>query len=140
MTDQVEPAIADTDGPAALPRRNGELVFDAPWESRAFAIAVGLTGEMYDWEEFRTELIKRIGEWEAAHDSAQEGWSYYDRWLLTLETMLLERGAISRGELAQRMELIADAEAHEHDDAHSHGDSRSHGHSHEHDHAHEHER
>ena len=29
---------------ASLPRDNGELVFDAPWQARALAIAVALTG------------------------------------------------------------------------------------------------
>ena len=31
---------ADRDSPAAIPRRNGEPVFNEPWESRVFAIAV----------------------------------------------------------------------------------------------------
>ena len=33
---------AEAEGPAAPPRANGELVFEAPWESRAFGIAIAL--------------------------------------------------------------------------------------------------
>ena len=35
--------IANMEGSAALPRKNGELVFEAPWEGRAFGIAVALS-------------------------------------------------------------------------------------------------
>ena len=34
--ERVEP---DAHGPLAPPRRNGELVFEAPWETRAFGLA-----------------------------------------------------------------------------------------------------
>ena len=35
------PAL-DSDGPAAPPRRNGELAFEAPWESRLFGVTMAL--------------------------------------------------------------------------------------------------
>ena len=36
-------AELDRDGPAAPPRRNGELVFAAPWERRLFGVTMALT-------------------------------------------------------------------------------------------------
>jgi nitrile hydratase accessory protein len=114
-------AIADAEGPGALPRKNGELVFDAPWESRAFALAVALSGELYDWEEFRGELIAEIARWEAERGSAEDEWSYYERWLASLETVLVARGTISPGELGERVERVAHDQAHEHDHEHDHG-------------------
>ena len=39
---EVDPRIANLDSSAALPRKNGELVFKAPWEGRAFGMAVVL--------------------------------------------------------------------------------------------------
>jgi hypothetical protein len=49
---------ADANGPAAIPRRNGEPVFDEPWESRVFGMAVGLCERgFYVWDEFRERLI-----------------------------------------------------------------------------------
>lgn len=113
-------AIADAEGPVAMPRKNGELVFEAPWESRAFAIAVALSGELYDWEEFRSELIAEIGRWEEQHSGAEDEWSYYERWLASLETVLVARGVISPGELGERVERVAHEAAHEHDHEHPH--------------------
>ena len=38
----VDREVASLEGTAALPRRNGELVFEAPWQGRAFGMAVVL--------------------------------------------------------------------------------------------------
>lgn len=112
-------ADADASGPAALPRRNGELVFEAPWESRAFGVAVALTGDQsFEWEEFRQRLIGEIGVWE--RDPARSEWSYYERWLAALERLLLEQGVLSAGELEARMSLIEQAALHEHEHEHDH--------------------
>ena len=55
-----DPAVADLDAPAAPPRSNGELVFEEPWESRAFGIAVALhDAGVLDFEMFRARLIER---------------------------------------------------------------------------------
>ena len=43
MTPEIERAVTDISGDSALPRNNGELVFESPWEGRAFSVAVGLT-------------------------------------------------------------------------------------------------
>ena len=40
MTNALPDEVAFMEGVAALPRDNGELVFAAPWEGRAFALAV----------------------------------------------------------------------------------------------------
>ena len=37
-----DPRLANMDEQMALPRQNGELVFAAPWEARAFGLAVAL--------------------------------------------------------------------------------------------------
>ena len=39
---KAERLVADMGGTAALPRKNGELVFEAPWESQAFGMAIAL--------------------------------------------------------------------------------------------------
>jgi nitrile hydratase accessory protein len=120
----------DVQGPEALPRSNGELVFEAPWETRAFGLAVGLGREgVYEWEDFRARLIAEIGAWEAKHptavdDAERAGWNYYDHWLGSLERVLLDGDLISAGELEDRVERIAHEEAHEHD--HDHPGSHSH--------------
>ncbi len=42
---------------AILPRDNGELVFEAPWQARALVIAVALTEKLgLPWDAFRRRL------------------------------------------------------------------------------------
>jgi hypothetical protein len=45
-----------------MPRRNGELVFDAPWQSTVFALAAAVVEHTFggDREPFRRQLIKAI--------------------------------------------------------------------------------
>jgi nitrile hydratase accessory protein len=87
------------DGPSALPRKNGELVFEAPWEGRAFGMAVALSDErLYRWDEFRARLIEEI----ATADAANARSTYYERWLAALERLLTRCGVITRAELDLR--------------------------------------
>ena len=103
----VEDAVAYMPGTAALPRRNGELVFDAPWESRAFGLAVGLSqAGIYTWDEFREQLIAEIAAWEAAGRPAQE-WSYYERWLAALESILEAKGIAGDADIDAVMDELA---------------------------------
>lgn len=45
------------EGPDSPPRSNGELVFEAPWQGRAFGICLALLErEGLGWEDFRPYL------------------------------------------------------------------------------------
>jgi nitrile hydratase accessory protein len=93
------PARLDIEGPAAPPRRNGTLVFAAPWESRAFALAIALSeGGLWPWNAFRDRLIEAIAGWHRGERGAG-AWCYYERWVSALEAMLIERGLLTRSEL-----------------------------------------
>ncbi len=86
-------------GDAALPRANGELVFQAPWEGRAFGMATALVDDgAYAFEEFRQSLIAHIGEAE----QRDEPFDYYTNWLAAFERLLAEKGLVSAEELAER--------------------------------------
>jgi nitrile hydratase accessory protein len=115
--------VADMPGTTALPRRNGELVFHEPWESRAFGLAVTASeAGAYEWEEFRQGLIAEIGAWEAEHgrDHDEGGdWRYYERWLASFERLLAEKGLVSADELGRRMDELEHEDDHRHD--HDHG-------------------
>ena len=51
----------------APPTENGELVFEAPWEARVFALAHHLCDAgLYNWDDFRDALIAEIAQWDAA--------------------------------------------------------------------------
>jgi len=92
MTVRVDAAVTAMTGPAAPPRRNGELVFEAPWQGRVFGAAVGVVERLgLEWKAFQHRLIAEI----AAHPEAP----YYDCWVATLERLVLDSGAVTAAEL-----------------------------------------
>ena len=67
----------------SLPRDNGELVFDAPWQARALAIAVALVDTLgLPWDAFRQRLMDEV-----ATDPARP---YYESWSAALESMVID--------------------------------------------------
>ncbi|HUB38010.1 MAG TPA: nitrile hydratase accessory protein [Streptosporangiaceae bacterium] len=113
-------APLDIDGPAAPPRSNGELVFAEPWESRAFGMAVSLSGAgAFTWADFQAALIARIEAWQTASGEGGQ-WNYYQLWLAALEDVLVSRSAVSAGEVSARAEALAHRPA-GHDHAGDHG-------------------
>lgn len=115
---KAERLVADMGGTAALPRKNGELVFEAPWESQAFGMAIALYERgHYDWEEFRGRLISEIGDWERSEEYEREVWDYYRHWLASFEALVKDRGLLSEEEIVERTsEFVAGAR----DDDHHH--------------------
>ena len=100
-------AVASMEGAAALPRKNGELVFEAPWEGRAFGMAVALgEARLYEWEEFRQGLIAEIAASEAHGEEAR----YYEQWLVAFERLLAEKGLLRPDEIEQRTAEFASGE------------------------------
>jgi len=100
---EVKQLISNMDGHAALPRKNGELVFQSPWESKTFGMAIALhKNGLYDWEDFRNLLIQKIKEWQSKPTANRREWNYYERWISALEELLVNKGIITRKELAQR--------------------------------------
>jgi len=64
-----------------VPRRNGELAFDAPWQSRVFGLAAAVAEHAYagDWEPFRRQLITAI--------AAEPDRPYWESWTAALEAL-----------------------------------------------------
>ena len=107
MRTVAEQIAADLASPAAIPRRNGEPVFNEPWESRAFGMAVALCeGGPYSWDEFRDRLIAEI----TAADARGDHTSYYERFLGALSQLLEAKGLCPADEIERRMIAVADAE------------------------------
>jgi nitrile hydratase accessory protein len=110
------------DGPAAPPRANGELLFAAPWESRAFGMAVSLyDAGAFAWPDFQAALIARIAEWEA--HPGDRPWNYYQHWLGALEDLLARDASVLAREVTERAEALASRPAghdHDHDEPHDH--------------------
>ncbi len=98
MTHEADPMLSQMEGQAALPRKNGELVFDAPWEGRAFGMAVALRdAAFFEWSDFRDRLIAEVARAQERLPSS----TYYEQWLAALECLAVERGLITSEELNQ---------------------------------------
>ena len=90
--------LAALQGTSAVPRRNGELVFDAPWQGRVFGMAVALSEQgLFAWEEFRQALIREV----AAAEARGGDFRYYDVWLAAFERVLAGRGVLNAAELEE---------------------------------------
>lgn len=115
MTSKPDPQAAQMEGVEALPRKNGELVFEALWEGRVFGMAVGLNDQgVYPWREFRDQLVAEI----AAADQRGTPSSYYERFLNAFEKLAIARGLVDGEELDAKMRELAmagDGEDHDHD-------------------------
>ncbi len=92
--------ITDMQSEMALPRQNGELVFATPWEARAFGLAVALQESgVYEWREFSAVLAAEIARSEQAGIIS----TYYERWLSSLEELLIVNGLVTLSEISDRM-------------------------------------
>jgi nitrile hydratase len=80
-----------------IPREAEEVPFHADWERRVFALllALGYTG-LFNIDEIR-HAIERVPP--AEYLSA----GYYGRWARAIETLLIEKGAVSRSEFEARL-------------------------------------
>ena len=110
MTQSPDTRISNMGGDVDLPRKNGELVFEAPWEGRAFGLAVALRDSgHYHWWDFRERLIAEIASAEQGDGSS----SYYERWLASLEKLVIAQGLINRKELDQRTVEYSSGQGHD---------------------------
>ena len=118
METSLDHRIADMDEQVALPCQNGELVFAAPWEARAFGLAVALNERgMYEWRDFSQGLAMET----ASADRYGLLSSYYERWLATLEKLAIAKGLVTPEEIEARATEYASGA---HDDHGYHDDHR----------------
>lgn len=97
--------LGGMDGLGPLEIELNEPVFHADWERRMFALMIStFGGGNFNVDEFR-HAIERM---DPAHYLAT---SYYEHWLHSVETLLIEKGVVSRAELAARQAEIAKAAA-----------------------------
>lgn len=108
-----EQRVEDLGDDLAVPRKNGELVFEAPWEGRVFGMAVAMNDDQcYTWDAFRDRLASEI----AAAEEHGDGSPYYERWLASFERLLLDTGVLTAEELDARTAEFATGifDEHEH--------------------------
>jgi len=82
---------------AAASKLDPERTFSAPWEVRAFAIAVKLSESGgFKWVEFRERLMEEVARSDASQstDSAETVDHYYEHFLRALERVIQEKGIV----------------------------------------------
>ena len=90
------------DGFGPVVREQNEPVFHADWEGRVYAIAAAaMRAAQINIDEFR-HAIERIA---PARYLAS---SYYERWLAAVETLLVERGVVTREEILAKQDGAID--------------------------------
>jgi nitrile hydratase accessory protein len=76
-----------------LPRDNGELVFEEPWQGRALGMAVVVLERTdLSWEDFRAHLVAAIAA--RPHGDESAATAYYAAWIAALESLLAQHGLL----------------------------------------------
>lgn len=104
-------ADMELQGDIAPPMANGEIVFEAPWQSRTFGMARALCeAGIFSWDSFRQALIAQIGD-----DTGEGEYRYFDHFLSALVQVLEQRQICDPSELEiLTHELAARPHGHDH--------------------------
>jgi len=83
--------------------------FAEPWQARAFAVAVLASRQgCFTWSEWTRALGRELqGGSDAAPQTTEAG--YFDCWLSALQSLLIGKGLIGRGEFLARKDAWEDA-------------------------------
>ena len=145
-SDRADDAPSDIGDDAATP--DDPPTFEAPWQARAFALAVALTDEYeadaLSWDEFQSRLVEEV---DADREEGDPETIYYRQWLAALERLLVDQNVLEPGELLARIDAfeVGDRDAHEfvEGDPHAHADrlpeGRAEGSHHHHENHHDHD-
>ena len=104
------------------PMANGEVIFEAPWQGRIFAIAVVLNDQgIFVWSEFQQSLIDTIA---LSNNEMEPGpqktsYQYFDHFQKALESLLVTKGIVLSQALEEREQAFA-ARPGGHDHLHAH--------------------
>ena len=90
--------LLDVEGVAAPPRRNGQLVFEAPWQSRVFGLCAAIVETCFfgDREPFRRQLIAAI--------AAAPERPYWDSWTIALQQLVVETGVLDASSIERHLD------------------------------------
>ncbi|HVA78673.1 MAG TPA: nitrile hydratase accessory protein [Candidatus Binataceae bacterium] len=84
----------------------GGEIFTAPWEARAFALALALSeAGLFSWDEFRARLIAEIGASDRIRerDGTSNHGTYYQHFLRALERTVADKGIASVAEITRKL-------------------------------------
>jgi nitrile hydratase accessory protein len=85
-----------------------EVTFSAPWEARAFALALALAERnCFVWDEFRDRLIAEIAKADTAAAAGRDAPGYYECWIAALEGTITAKAIAGAGEIDRHADRIA---------------------------------
>ena len=86
MSDEVDQTIDEIKDAVDLPQEGSELVFDAPWQARAFGLVVTLYRQgLFEWNEFQSRLIEQVQADAFADEEDDPESVYYRQWIAAFE-------------------------------------------------------
>lgn len=101
-SDSEFPDFGDLIEEDSVPEGEDAPTFEAPWQARAFGIAVTLSRreELYEWNEFQERLVEEIEASDSRPEDVEE--AYYEQWLASLERLLIDSDYVTTEELDRR--------------------------------------
>ena len=111
MSDEVDRTINEIKDTVDPPQEGDELVFDAPWQARAFGLVVTLyRSGLFEWNEFQSRLIDQV-QADAFVDEEDDPESvYYRQWIAAFEQLLADKGLLDDATLEERTLEFANGE------------------------------
>ena len=95
-----------------MPTEAQELVFNAPWEAKAFAIVNQLTTlEHCTWPEWTQYLAAVIA---AIEQETPDSMAYYQQWVVACERLLADKGLLDAQEIEQKIHTLVAEQKVEH--------------------------
>jgi nitrile hydratase accessory protein len=103
MTDEVDRTIEEIKDAVGPPQEGDRLVFDAPWQARAFGLVVTLYRQgLFEWNEFQSRLIEQV-QVDAFEDQEEDPESvYYRQWIAAFEQLLADKELLDDVALEER--------------------------------------
>ena len=102
MTHSLGRPVPEMEGLASYPRKNGELIFEEPWQSRAFGMVVALHQEgLFHWDEFKERLIAETLSAGKREERPTDP-VYYEHWLTAFWKLLYDKGILREAEMEAR--------------------------------------
>ena len=96
------------------PMANGEVIFEEPWQGRVFAMTILLNkAGLFSWDEFQSELILTIEQWEREGDKSED-YKYYERFSDALNSLLGKKGLLQEKSLLKELRYVNRPHGHDH--------------------------
>ncbi|MDQ3835205.1 MAG: nitrile hydratase accessory protein [Actinomycetota bacterium] len=102
MTHSLGRPVPEMEGLVSYPRKNGEPIFEEPWQSRAFGMVVALHQEgLFHWDEFKERLIAETLSAGKREERATDP-VYYEHWLTAFWKLVSDKGILCEAEMEAR--------------------------------------